>query len=153
MVLNMFLGTFYVLFLPLGEVSVQILFKLCYFSFYYWVVIVFLYSGYKPLIGCMICTYFLPYSKLSFYFFFFNLKNFFKFIFWLRWVLVAARGLSLVSASGAYCSLRCVGLVASRHVGSSQTRAHPCIGRQILNHCATREARWCLLKHNIFTFD
>ena len=35
------------------------------------------------------------------------------------------------------------GLVAPRHVGSSQTRARtrvPCIGRQILNHCATREA-------------
>ena len=36
-----------------------------------------------------------------------------------------------------------MGLVALRHVGSSQTRARthvPCIGRQILNHCATREA-------------
>ena len=36
-----------------------------------------------------------------------------------------------------------IGLVAPRHVGSSQTRARtrvPCIGRQILNHCATREA-------------
>ena len=35
------------------------------------------------------------------------------------------------------------GWVALRHVGSSQTRARthvPCIGRQILNHCATREA-------------
>ena len=35
------------------------------------------------------------------------------------------------------------GLVAPRHVGSSQTRAQtrvPCIGRQILNYCATREA-------------
>ena len=34
------------------------------------------------------------------------------------------------------------GLVALWHVGSSQTRAWthvPCIGRQILNHCATRE--------------
>ena len=34
-------------------------------------------------------------------------------------------------------------LVAPRHVGSSWTRARirvPCIGRQILNHCATREA-------------
>ena len=33
--------------------------------------------------------------------------------------------------------------LAPRHVGSSQTRARtrvPCIGRQILNHCATREA-------------
>ena len=35
------------------------------------------------------------------------------------------------------------GLVAPRHVGPSQTRDRtrvPCIGRQILNHCATREA-------------
>ena len=35
------------------------------------------------------------------------------------------------------------GLVTPRHVGSSQTRARtrvPCIGRQILNHCATWEA-------------
>ena len=35
------------------------------------------------------------------------------------------------------------GPVAPRHVGSSQTRARTCvpyIGRQILNHCATREA-------------
>ena len=35
------------------------------------------------------------------------------------------------------------GPVAPRHVGSSQTRAQarvPCIGRQILNHCTTREA-------------
>ena len=29
--------------------------------------------------------------------------------FWLRWVLVAARGLSLVAASGVYSSLRCAG--------------------------------------------
>ena len=41
----------------------------------------------------------------------------------------------------------CVGsslLHAPRHVGSSQTRARtrvPCIGRQILNHCTTKEAR------------
>ena len=35
-----------------------------------------------------------------------------------------------------------MGLVAPRHVGSSWTRARtrvPCIGRQILNHCTTRE--------------
>ena len=73
------------------------------------------------------------------------------------------RGLSPVAASGGHSSSRCVGLsccgaqapdaraqqlwltglVAPRHVGSSQTRARtrvPCIGRQILNHCATREA-------------
>ena len=36
-----------------------------------------------------------------------------------------------------------MGPVAPWHVGSSQTRARthvPCIGRQILNHCTTREA-------------
>ena len=35
-----------------------------------------------------------------------------------------------------------MGLVALQHVGSSQTRDQtrvPCIGRWILNHCATRE--------------
>ena len=35
-----------------------------------------------------------------------------------------------------------MGLVAPQHVGSSQTRDQthvPCIGRQILNHCTTRE--------------
>ena len=35
-----------------------------------------------------------------------------------------------------------MGLVAPRHVGSSRPRAQPCvpcIGRRILNHCATRE--------------
>ena len=38
--------------------------------------------------------------------------------------------------------LWCTGLVAPWHVGSSWTRARtrvPCIGRRILNHCATRE--------------
>ena len=37
-----------------------------------------------------------------------------------------------------------MGLVALQHVGSSRTRARthvPCIGRRILNHCATREAQ------------
>ena len=46
--------------------------------------------------------------------------------------------------------LWCTGLVAPRHVGSSWTRARtraPCIGRRILNHCATREAlMWILEK-------
>ena len=40
-------------------------------------------------------------------------------------------------------SLWRMGLVAPRHVGSSWTRDQtrvPCIGRRILNHCATREA-------------
>ena len=38
-------------------------------------------------------------------------KILFLFIdFWLRWVFVAARGLSLVAASGGYSSLRCAGI-------------------------------------------
>ena len=48
-----------------------------------------------------------------------------------------------------------MGLVAPQHVGSSQTRARtrvPCIGRQILNHCATREAHSIkFLKNKTFT--
>ena len=42
-----------------------------------------------------------------------------------------------------------MGPVAPRHVGSSQTRARtrvPCISRQILNHCATREALFLIKK-------
>ena len=52
----------------------------------------------------------------------------FIFYFWLHWVIVAARGLSLVVAGGGYSSLRCVGFslqwllllqsTGSRHVGS-----------------------------------
>ena len=58
------------------------------------------------------------------------------------------RGLSLCGAQAPDAQaqwLWLTGLVAPRHVGSSQTRARtyvPCIGRQILNHCATREAPW-----------
>ena len=73
-------------------------------------------------------------------------------------------------ASGGYSSLRCAGFSlrwllllqstgsrragsvvvahAPRHVGSSRTRDQsrvPCIGRQILNHCATREVLVILL--------
>ena len=45
-----------------------------------------------------------------------------------------------------------MGLAAPRHVGSTWTRARtcvPCIGRRILNHCATRETHLFLsLKHS-----
>ena len=101
---------------------------------------------------------------LNFFFFFFKFIYFFLF-----WVFVSVQGLSPVAATGStlhhgvrashhrglsYCRAQApdaqaqqlwpTGLVAPRHVGSSQTRARthvPCIGRQILNHCATREAR------------
>ena len=45
------------------------------------------------------------------------------------------------------------GPAAPRHVGSSQTRARtrvPRIGRQTLNHCATREALISSLSHGLF---
>ena len=47
------------------------------------------------------------------------------------------------------------GLVAPRHVGSSRTRAGtrvPCIGRRILNHCATREAPASILLQEVLAF-
>ena len=47
------------------------------------------------------------------------------------------------------------GLVAPRHVGSSRTRAQthvPCIGRQILNQCATREALFFFKKKIHFSY-
>ena len=97
-----------------------------------------------------------------------GIHHYWFFFFWLHWVFVAARGLSLVVASGGYSSLWCVGfslrwllllwstgsrhvrfsgcstgLVAPRHVGSSQRtrdRTHaPCIGRRILNHWKLQE--------------
>ena len=65
--------------------------------------------------------------------------------------LVAEHGLQahrlqqlwLVGCRGQAQQLWHTGLVAPQHVGSSRTRARthvPCIGRRILNHCATREA-------------
>ena len=98
------------------------------------------------------------------------------FIFWLCWVFVSVRGLSLVAASGGHSSSRCAGLSLSwplllRSTGSRRTAsvavAHghscsaacgilpdqgstrvPCIGRQTLNHCATREAPTCYFFHS-----
>ena len=58
--------------------------------------------------------------------FFFLIDFIYLFIyFWLCWVFVAARGLSLVAASGGYSSLRCAGfslhwllLLCSRALGA-----------------------------------
>ena len=51
--------------------------------------------------------------------------------------------------------LQRTGLVAPRHVGSSQTRARtrvPCIDRQILNHCINREVSLRVVFGGIFVF-
>ena len=98
---------------------------------------------------------------------------FLKFIhLWLCWVFVSVRGSSLVVAGGGHSYIMVRGpvtiaasLVAEHRLSncgswaqllrgtweSSQTRARtrvPCIGRQILNHCATREALCFLLKNS-----
>ena len=71
----------------------------------------------------------------TFLFCFFGFFNKFIYLFWLRWVFVAARGLSLVAVSGGYSSLWCLGFSlrsllllqsrGSRHAGFSScgTRA------------------------------
>ena len=65
----------------------------------------------------------------SFFFFKINLFIYLFIYFWLRWVFIAARELSLVAASGAYSSLWCAGFslrwflwlrsTGSRHMGFS----------------------------------
>ena len=98
----------------------------------------------------------------------FFLNFIYLFIFGCVWVFVSVRGLSLVVASGGQSSSQCAGLspswplplrsTGSRRAGSvvvahgpSRSAARgifpdqgsnrvPCIGRQVLNHCATREA-------------
>ena len=63
----------------------------------------------------------------------------------LRWLLLL-RSMGSRHADFSSCgskALERTGLAVPRHVGSSRTRARTrvsCIGRQILNHCATREA-------------
>ena len=112
-------------------------------------------------------------------------KYFYLFIyllfFWLCWVFVSVRGLSLVVASGGHFSSRCAGISLSRPLllrstgsrragsvvvahGSSCSTACgifpdwgsnrvPCIGRQILNHCTTREAPCCEIFNHSFIFS
>ena len=67
--------------------------------------------------GCIITIFF------CFFFFFLNIT--YKFIFWLCWVFVSVRGLSLVAASVGHSSSRCAGLSPSwplllRSTGSSR---------------------------------
>ena len=49
-----------------------------------------------------------------FFFFFFKFYYLFIIYFWLCWVFVSVRGLSLVAASGGHSSSRCAGLSLSR---------------------------------------
>ena len=101
--------------------------------------------------------------------------------FWLRWVFVAARRLSLVAASGGYSLLWCVGfslwwLLLLRSTGSRSTGFSSCgaraqllcgmwdppgpglepvppgTGRRILNRSATREIPISFLKGLLVLF-
>ena len=62
----------------------------------------------------------------------------------LRWLLLLrSTGPRRAGSRAQAQQLWCMDPAAPPHVGSSQTRAQtrvPCIGRRILNHCATREA-------------
>ena len=55
-----------------------------------------------------------PPSLLCLFFFFFLNLLIYLFYFWLCWVFVSVRGLSLVVASGGHSSSRCAGLSLSR---------------------------------------
>ena len=81
--------------------------------------------------------------------FFINL--FYLFYFWLRWVFIAARGLSLVAASGRYSSLQCAGfslwwLLLLQSIGSRCTGFSSC-GLQVLecrlSSCGARAQLLC----------
>ena len=66
-------------------------------------------------------------------------------------LFIAVRGPLTIAASpdAQAQQLWPTGPAAPRHVGSSRTRDRtrvPCIGRQTLNHCATREALGSLFK-------
>ena len=69
----------------------------------------------------------------------------------LRWLLLLwSTGSRRAGSRGQAQQLWHTGLVAPQHVGSSRTRDRthvPCIGRRMLNHCATREVpETCFLK-------
>ena len=131
----------------------------CLFVFYIFetqVIFTFIYSS--------LPIFTLWFLLLLFSFFFLNIYLFVAVL-----GLLSVRELSPVAASGGHSSSLCAGLSLSRplslrstgsrragsvivahgpaprHVGFSQTRARtrvPCIGRQTLNYCATREALW-----------
>ena len=84
--------------------------------------VIFSYWSYKSSLFCELVDAFI----------FLMYTYFLNFIyFWLRWVFVAARGLSLVAASGGYSLLRCVGfslrwLLLLRSTGSRRMGFSSC---------------------------
>ena len=87
------------------------------------------------------------------YLFIYLLTYLFIYYLWLFWVSIAARGLSLVSASGSYSSLRCVGLslrwlLLLRSTGSRQTGFSSC-GSQALQRRLSSCGAQAYLLHNM----
>ena len=78
--------------------------------------------------------------------FFYKFIYFYLFVFWLRWVFVAARGLSLVVARGTtlYCSARashCGGFSLLWSTGSRHTGFSSCASQALerrLSSCGAR---------------
>ena len=78
--------------------------------------------------------YSLSFLKLIQCFFFFFFKLFiYLFIFWLCWVFVSMRGLSLVAASGGHSSSWCAGLSLSRPLLLRSTGSR-CAGSVVVAH-------------------
>ena len=74
-----------------------------------------MFTSFEGFAALLITVSFRMRKPLSAPFFFYKLRTFLKiylFIyFWLRWVFVVARGLSLVAVSGGYSSLQCTGFL------------------------------------------
>ena len=80
-----------------------------------------------------------PLEKTNLVFFFFLIYLFIYF--WLCWVFVSARGLSLVAASGGHSSSRCMGLSLPRPLllqSTSSRRAGSVIVAHGLSSCGSR---------------
>ena len=83
-------------------------------------------------------------GTLTFFLFVFVFNLFIFIYFWLRWVFIAACGLSLVAVSGGYSSLWCAGfslqwLLLLRNTGSRRTGFSSCgMWTQQLWHTGSR---------------
>ena len=88
-------------------------------------------------LGCLFFSYWAAWDVCIFgeLFFFFNLFFYLLFIiyFWLYWVFVSVRGLSLVAASGGHSSSRCAGLSLSRPLLLWSTGSR-CAGSVVMAH-------------------
>ena len=72
--------------------------------------------------------------QVSFFSFFFFNFYLFIYLFWLRWVFVAAHGLSLVAVSGGYSSLWCVGFSLRWLLSLQSTGSR----RKVFSSCGTQ---------------